>query len=198
MKLLFLAIVLACQCFSFARADVPIDWDAASYMSSVQQQIKSKWHPRVGAKGKTLQAVAVFMVDHSGQPQDLFIKDSSGDKDYDEQALATIRQCVFSSLPAGAPDKVQIEFSFDFNAANIKKDHSYDLDDNPFRVIHMLMRVSATLIIAVMLLVQYIMLIVFLVWLLIERSKLGFQRRTSAAAPGEAPGEQGHQHESKN
>lgn len=90
--------------------------DFNPYMKRLQGQIKSNWNPPKHQSSKT--TVVLFKIDKSGNFISSRIRKSSGNKEYDNAALAAIAASApFESFPIGenSPATVDIQFKFDYN-----------------------------------------------------------------------------------
>lgn len=93
-----------------AQADV----DFGPYMADLQRRIKRAWFPPKGNESKRV--VVVFKVHRGGELSHLRLDKSSGVAVADEAALKAVENAApFRPLPAGAPDDVDIQFTFDYN-----------------------------------------------------------------------------------
>jgi TonB family protein len=96
-----------------AQADV----DFGPYMADLQRRIKKHWFPPKGNESKKV--VVVFKVHTGGELSDLRIDHSSGVQIADNAALKAVEDAApFRPLPQGAPDNVDIQFTFDYNVFN--------------------------------------------------------------------------------
>jgi TonB family protein len=93
-----------------ATADV----DFGPYMADLQRRIKKHWFPPKGNESKRV--VVVFKVHSGGELSGLHLDHSSGVAIADNAALKAVEDAApFRPLPAGAPDAVDIQFTFDYN-----------------------------------------------------------------------------------
>jgi TonB family protein len=93
-----------------AQADV----DFGPYMADLQRRIKKHWFPPKGNESKRV--VVVFKVHSGGELSGLHLDHSSGVAIADNAALKAVEDAApFRPLPAGAPDAVDIQFTFDYN-----------------------------------------------------------------------------------
>jgi len=93
-----------------AQADV----DFGPYMSDLQRRIKRAWFPPKGNESKRV--VVVFKIHRGGELSNLRLDHSSGVASADQAALKAVENAApFRQLPAGAPDDVDIQFTFDYN-----------------------------------------------------------------------------------
>lgn len=93
-----------------AQADV----DFGPYMADLQRRIKRAWFPPKGYEDKRV--VVVFKVHRGGELSHLRLDHSSGVTVADEAALNAVQKAAkFRPLPAGAPDDVDIQYTFDYN-----------------------------------------------------------------------------------
>lgn len=96
-----------------ARKDV----DFGPYMADLQRRIKRAWFPPKGNESKRVKVI--FKVHKDGQMSNLRLLVSSGLTIADQAALKAVENAApFRELPAGAPDDVDIEFTFDYNVFN--------------------------------------------------------------------------------
>lgn len=90
------------------------DVDFGPYMADLQRRIKKCWFPPKG--NETKRVVVVFKIHRSGELSHLLIEKSSGVAVADQAALEAVKRAVpFRALPTGAPDNIDIEFTFDYN-----------------------------------------------------------------------------------
>ncbi len=88
--------------------------DYGPYMAALQLKIKENWHPPIADVSK--QVSVTFQVDSRGKASNITIETTSAIKQVDQAAIAAVRWASpFSSLPEGAPAKVDIQFTFDYN-----------------------------------------------------------------------------------
>lgn len=93
-----------------AQADV----DFGPYMADLQRRIKRAWFPPKGNESKRV--VVVFKVHRGGELSHLRLDRGSGVAIADQAALKAVENAApFRPLPAGAPDDVDIQFTFDYN-----------------------------------------------------------------------------------
>ncbi|MFN8656721.1 MAG: TonB family protein [Candidatus Obscuribacterales bacterium] len=93
-----------------AQADV----DFGPYMADLQRRIKRAWFPPKGNESKRV--VVVFKIHKMGELSHLRIDHSSGVAVADQAALKAVENAApFRPLPNGAPDDVDIQFTFDYN-----------------------------------------------------------------------------------
>lgn len=93
-----------------ARADI----DFGPYMSALQRKIKLAWKPPRGTESNRI--VVTFSVGKNGQLVGLRLVGPSGSAAANQAALNAVRNASpFAPLPPGAPDAVDIEFTFDYN-----------------------------------------------------------------------------------
>jgi TonB family protein len=96
-----------------AQADV----DFGPYMADLQRRIKKHWFPPKGNESKRV--IVVFKIHSGGDLSDLRIDHSSGVALADNAALKAVEDAApFKPLPTGAPDSVDIQFTFDYNVFN--------------------------------------------------------------------------------
>jgi TonB family protein len=93
-----------------AQADI----DFGPYMADLQRRIKRAWFPPKGNESKRV--VVVFKIHREGQLSNLRLEHSSGVAVADQAALKAVENAApFRQLPPGAPDDVDIQFTFDYN-----------------------------------------------------------------------------------
>ncbi len=93
-----------------AQADV----DFGPYMADLQRRIKKHWFPPKGNESKRV--MVIFKVHTDGTMSNLRIDRSSGVAVADKAALDAVENAApFRPLPAGAPQDVDIQFTFDYN-----------------------------------------------------------------------------------
>lgn len=84
------------------------------YMVDLQRHIKHAWYPPKGNESKRV--VARFKMHSNGMIDSIKIWKSSGVPSCDRAALKAIENTNhFRPLPSGAPENVDIEFTFDYN-----------------------------------------------------------------------------------
>lgn len=92
----------------------PENTDYGSYMANVQGMVKKNWYPPKNKESK--HAKVLWKVLSDGSVTKVRIKDSSGDAAVDAAALKAVETVgKLRPLPAGSPDDVDIEFTFDYN-----------------------------------------------------------------------------------
>jgi TonB family protein len=92
------------------------------YMTAVQQDIKSHWHPPTSTQGST---VAIhFKVHKNGELTDVGFDRLSRLSEVDAAALKSVIESMpaLPPLPEGAPESVDVEFHFDYNVTPKDKD----------------------------------------------------------------------------
>lgn len=88
--------------------------DFTAYMADLQRRIKRQWRPP--GRTQNLRAQALFTIHTDGTLSNLGLHRSSGLASYDNAAMQAIEAAVpFRHLPEGAPESVEIEFTFDLN-----------------------------------------------------------------------------------
>lgn len=93
-----------------AQADV----DFGPYMADLQRRIKRAWFPPKGTESRRV--VVVFKIHRGGELSHLRLDRSSGVAIADQAALKAVENAApFRPLPAGAPEDVDIQFTFDYN-----------------------------------------------------------------------------------
>lgn len=93
-----------------AQADV----DFGPYMADLQRRIMRAWFPTKGEESKRV--VVVFKIHRGGELSHLRLDRSSGTTIADQAGLkAIVNAAPFRPLPDGAPEDVDIQFTFDYN-----------------------------------------------------------------------------------
>ncbi len=91
--------------------------DFSSYLAEMQRRIKRAWHPPKGNESKTV--TFKFKVSSDGSVARIRLVKSSGVTITDNAAKVAIEQAApFPPLPQGAPEEVDIRFTFDYNIFN--------------------------------------------------------------------------------
>lgn len=84
------------------------------YMADVQRRIKRAWFPPTG--NETKRVTVTFRIHRNGEMSNQSLDKSSGAAIADQAALLAVKNAApFRPLPAGAPDVVDIQFTFDYN-----------------------------------------------------------------------------------
>lgn len=91
------------------------DVDFGPYMANLQRSIKHNWYPP--KHNETRRVVVLFSVSKEGRVSKLRLDKSSGEAKSDQAALKAVGNAEgdFGALPEGAPDSVDIQFTFDYN-----------------------------------------------------------------------------------
>lgn len=90
------------------------DVDFGPYMADLQRRIKRAWFPPKGNESRRF--VVLFKVHRNGTLSDLKVDKSSGVSIADKAGLTAVENASpFKPLPDGAPDDVDIQFTFDYN-----------------------------------------------------------------------------------
>ncbi|HEY9868390.1 MAG TPA: TonB family protein [Candidatus Obscuribacterales bacterium] len=90
------------------------DVDFGPYMADLQRRIKRAWLPPSGTESK--RAVVIFKVHKDGNVSHMTLEKSSGVASFDQAALKAIENAApVLELPDGAPEDVDIQFTFDYN-----------------------------------------------------------------------------------
>jgi TonB family protein len=88
--------------------------DFSKYMNVLQKRIKSKWKPPKDTKTKRV--VVQFKIARDGTMSGEHITKNSGVENADQAAMAALKAAApFPPLPEGAPETVDIQFTFDYN-----------------------------------------------------------------------------------
>ncbi len=93
------------------------DGSCPSYMAELQKRIRRCWFPpKICTAPKSPIAKVHFTISSSGEVSNLKLFKSSGIAIYDASCLKAVESASpMKSLPVGAPQKVDIEFTFDLN-----------------------------------------------------------------------------------
>lgn len=102
------------------------DIDIACYLRNFQDKIKSNWNQSVYQNDRLM--ISVIEVDKKGFVRDLEIVRSSGDKDFDKEALNAMNSSVpFDSLPDKIDtDSIKLQFSFFYSALRSVNNDQYN------------------------------------------------------------------------
>ena len=128
---LSLGVMLICPAFS-SEADMNtpqranyVKYDFSDYMSAVRTKIQRNWTPpEVLEEGH---AVVIFKIDKSGNVVSSYIKESSGNRVYDESALNSIQLASpYAQLPEES-GKETITVLYSFDSSVVKADHIKEL-----------------------------------------------------------------------
>jgi protein TonB len=83
-------------------------------MAELQRRIKKAWFPPKGQE--SMRVMVIFKVSKNGELSALRLQKSSGSSLADQAALKAVQDAApFRPLPAGAPEDVDIQFTFDYN-----------------------------------------------------------------------------------
>ncbi len=98
------------------ETNVRDDVDFQPFMNDLQARIKRAWIP---PSGEEHHATLAFKVSKDGYLSNITFISHAPTELADQAALRALRNATpFAKLPAGAPDKVDVEFSFDYNVHN--------------------------------------------------------------------------------
>lgn len=90
------------------------DVDFGPYMAAMQKAVKKHWFPPRGSESK--HTVVLWKIQNDGTITNVRLDKSSGSPNVDEASLKAVRALgKFRPLPAGAPDSIDIQFTFDYN-----------------------------------------------------------------------------------
>ncbi len=90
------------------------DVDFGPFMADMQVKIKKAWYP--AKSGRSKHAEVFFAVNSKGEVSKLRIERSSGSAECDKAALDAVENAApYHAFPDGAPDSVDIKFTFDYN-----------------------------------------------------------------------------------
>lgn len=95
------------------RVYLPPPVDFGPYMESLQRRIKRAWNPP--RSNSSARVMVVFAIRSDGTMFNPRVTQSSGEQSKDAAALKTLSLVKFDALPAGSPDHVDIQFTFDYN-----------------------------------------------------------------------------------
>ena len=88
--------------------------DFGPYMAELQRRIKRHWFPPKGNESKRV--VVIFKIHTGGELTNLRLEHGSGVAIADKAALDAVQNAApFRPLPDGAPEAVDIQFTFDYN-----------------------------------------------------------------------------------
>ncbi len=91
--------------------------DFGPYMADTQRRIKKHWFPPKGMEKE--RATVLFEIHSDGKASNVRISKSSNIVAVDQAALNAVSDSSpFRPLPLGSPDKVDIQFTFDYNVFN--------------------------------------------------------------------------------
>ena len=92
------------------------NYDWGPYMRNIQRTIKANWHPEEIKSNKSKKVVVEFGINKDGSVFSPKIYKTSGDEDYDNRAINTIKNIKFLPLPAASnKNDINIQFTFDYN-----------------------------------------------------------------------------------
>lgn len=95
-----------------AKAEADVDF--GPYMADLQRRIKRQWFPPRAEESKRVRVV--FKVASDGAISELKISESSNSEGADRAGLLAVSKAApFRPLPVGAPESVDIQFTFDYN-----------------------------------------------------------------------------------
>ncbi len=93
------------------------DADFSGYLSDMEKKIRKAWFPPRGNENAKI--IVAFKLNSAGKVSSVRLKTSSGLMIADTAATDAIKNAgPFGSLPKGAPDKVDIVFTFDYTVFN--------------------------------------------------------------------------------
>ena len=119
-SLLYDANIRAQEVYEWSQKNVNVD-DMPyfkSYMRDVNRRIKTQWNPPTTST--TRQTTVSFKIAKDGRLLSSEITQSSGDKEYDYQALKAVKNTSFNPLPYEYKGtNVNIDFKFDNNLKNL-------------------------------------------------------------------------------
>ncbi len=93
--------------------------DLTDYVAQMEKKIRKSWFPPKGEETKKI--ILKFKISSQGVVSSVRLKASSGIMMADEAAMTAVKTASpFAPLPKGAPDPVEILFTFDYNVFNGK------------------------------------------------------------------------------
>lgn len=96
------------------------DVDFGPYMAKMQRRVKRSWFPPKCSESKRV--IAAWTISRDGSLSNLRITQAAGLKLSNDAALKAVKSSApFEPLPQGAPESVDINFTFDYN---VFSDHS--------------------------------------------------------------------------
>jgi len=88
--------------------------DLSDYVSQMEKKIRKSWFPPKGEETKKI--ILKFKISSQGAVSSVRLKASSGIMIADEAAMTAVKTASpFAPLPKGAPDPVEILFTFDYS-----------------------------------------------------------------------------------
>lgn len=88
--------------------------DLSDYVSQMEKKIRKSWFPPKGEETKKI--ILKFKINSQGAASSVRLKSSSGIMIADEAAMTAVKTASpFAPLPKGAPDPVEILFTFDYS-----------------------------------------------------------------------------------
>lgn len=91
--------------------------DFSNYLSEMEKKIRKAWFPPRG--NESAKIIVAFRLNSAGKVSSVRLKTSSGLMIADTAATDAIKNAgPFGNLPKGAPDKVDIAFTFDYTVFN--------------------------------------------------------------------------------
>ena len=104
---------------------VPVQYEFGDYMVNVRNKISKTWNPPdVLEEGH---ASVIFKLDKNGNVISSYIKESSGNKVYDESALNSIQSASpYAAFPENSSREI-ITIQYSFDSSIVKTDHIKEL-----------------------------------------------------------------------
>lgn len=88
--------------------------DLSDYVAQMEKKIRKAWFPPKGEETKKI--ILKFKISSQGAVSSVRLKSSSGIMVADEAAMTAVKTAApFAPLPKGAPDPVEILFTFDYS-----------------------------------------------------------------------------------
>lgn len=86
--------------------------DFSGFLQGMQRKVQGNWQP---PKGKALHAVVRYRIDRSGHLTEVRLKEASGNRVFDEAALAAVKKSApFADVPNFCMDDIATEYIFDY------------------------------------------------------------------------------------
>lgn len=106
------------------------DVNYGPFMADLQRRIKKQWCPPRGQQSRKV--TVTFQVHADGTVTDLVLSKPSWYAQDDQAALAAVKSAGYvRPLPVGAPEHVDIEFTFDYNVFCSKGSQSESKTSQP-------------------------------------------------------------------
>lgn len=110
--------IIALLLCTFIRPALATDVDFGPYMAGLQKRVKGNWWPPLGTEDRRV--VVYFQVRRNGDVTLLRLDKSSECLGSDNAALVAVGTAApVRPLPSGAPDEVEIQFTFDYRKMSV-------------------------------------------------------------------------------